>query len=321
VVGLAVLAAGLWAGGSLLLEHRATAGGLPKVVDIPRGASLRQTAYILKRQGIVDYPRLWVAAARLHGWQYHPVVKAGEYRLSPSMSYRAIIEVLVQGRVNRRAVLIPEGFTLARIIERLAASGVCDADDARRLSTDRKFIASLGLKAASLEGYLFPDTYQFVRGAGAKRALQVMVAQFKKHWQPLAAKAKKLGLDMHQAVTLASIIEGEAVAGGERRIISAVYHNRLKLGMPLQADPTVAYGIKDLKGPLLRKHLKVEHPYNTYLHPGLPPGPICSPGLGSLKAAVDPAKVDYLYFVARGDGTHVFNRHYRDHLRAIKKYR
>lgn len=320
-MALALAAGGLFGGRALLLQHRAQAGGKPMAVDIPRGTTLRQAAYILSKKGIVDHPRLWVAAARLHDWQYHPSVKAGEYQLSPSMTYRAIVEVLIQGRVSRRAVLIPEGFTLAQIIERLAAKRVCDAEAAAALASDPEFIASLGIKAASLEGYLFPDTYQFVRGVGAKRAFSVMVGQFKKHWQSLAEQAKERKMDMHQAVTLASIIEGEATAASERRIISAVYHNRLGLGMPLQADPTVAYGIEDLKGPLLRKHWKVDHPYNTYLHPGLPPGPICSPGLGSLKAAVDPAKVNYLYFVAKGDGTHVFNRHYRDHINAIKKYR
>lgn len=321
VVAICILAGLGWGGRALVLNHRAQVSGEPKLVDIPRGTTLRQAAYVLQREGIIDQPRLWVTAARLHQWEYHPMVKAGEYRLSPSMNYRAILEVVLQGRVSRRAVLIPEGFTLERIISRLADHRVLDPEEALTISRDPEFIASLGIKAKSLEGYLFPETYKFMRGVGAKRAFTVMVGEFKKHWQTLADLAKKRRLDMHQVVTMASIIEGEAMVASERQLISAVYYNRLQLGMLLQADPTVAYGIEDLKGPLLRKHLKVDHPYNTYLHHGLPPGPICSPGLGSLRAALQPAEVNFLYFVAKGDGTHAFNRRYADHLRAVKKHR
>lgn len=317
-----VLAVGAgFLGRAALLGHRAADSGKPVLVEIPRGAGLMRVADILAEKGVVDHPRLWVLAAQLSDWQLKPVVMAGEYRLGPSMTYQAIVETVTKGRAHLLEVLIPEGFTMAQIIERLAGAGVLKADEALALSRDKEFIASLGIRADSLEGYLFPETYRFAKKAGARRALTVMARQFKAHWEPLAGAAKASGLDQHQAVTLASIIEGEAAKAEERPLISAVYHNRLAAGMPLQADPTVAYGLPSLDGPLLRKHLTVEHAYNTYLHPGLPPGPICSPGLESLRAALEPAKVKYLYFVARGDGAHEFNRRYADHLKAVRKYR
>ncbi len=319
---LLVLLLGLGAAAGLravLLKHRAAAGtSAPVVVRLPRGSGLRQVARLLSRAGVVDHPRLFVLAARLSNRTTG--LKAGEYRLSAAMSYGAILEHLHRGRVLLHQVVIPEGFTLEQIARRLAARGLVDKQRFLALARDPAFARSLGIAAPSLEGYLFPATYRLPRGLGERAVLARMVRRFLKEWRRLAPLARRRGMNRHQVVTLASIIEREAKLPFERRLISAVYHNRLKKNMPLQADPTVIYGLEGFDGNLTRRDLASDTPYNTYLHRGLPPGPICSPGAASLKAALDPAPVDYLYFVARGDGSHHFSASYRQHARAVRRY-
>jgi UPF0755 protein len=219
-----------------------------------------------------------------------------------------------------RALVIPEGFTMHQIVRRAAARKLLNLDQALALLTDRDFIKSLGLKAPSLEGYLFPTTYLLPKNLGARAALTVMVRRFQAVWRELAPQAKARGLSQRQAVILASIIEREAMLDSERPLISAVYHNRLKKGMRLQADPTVIYGMARFDGNLRKRDLGEDTPYNTYVHPGLPPGPICSPGRASLEAAVEPARTKDLYFVAKGDGSHQFSRSYRAHVNAVNRY-
>lgn len=307
----------LWSG-QLLLEHRADPAGAARVVEIPRGLGLVETAELLAKAGVVDHPRLFLLASRLTGER--AAVQAGEYELSPAMSYARILADLARGRVLMHTVVIPEGFTLEQILERLAEQRLLELEEARALARDRDFIGSLGLDGESLEGYLFPDTYRLARGLGARAVLSAMAARFQQQWQGLAAKAQARGLNRRRAVTLASIIEREARLAQERPLISAVYHNRLKLGMRLQADPTVGYGLADFDGRLTREDLATDHPYNTYTREGLPPGPICSPGRASLAAAVEPAAVNYLYFVARGDGSHVFSRDYQDQINNVNRF-
>jgi UPF0755 protein len=188
------------------------------------------------------------------------------------------------------------------------------------LARDQDYLRELGIKAASMEGYLFPDTYRFARGLSARAILGRMFRHFKGVWRPLAKAAGKSGMSRLQAVTLASIIERETSVDDERTLVSAVYHNRLKRGMPLQADPTVIYGMDDFDGNLTKADLHKDNPYNTYTRPGLPPGPICSPGSASLYAAVHPAPVKYLYFVAKGDGSHHFSAAYREHVNAVNRF-
>ncbi len=308
----------LLVGRQALLNYRAAAAAGPKVVEIPKGAGLTRVAAILSQAKITDRPGWFMLAARLAGSAGR--LQAGEYRLSAAMSNRDLLEMLSQGKVIQHRVTIPEGLRLYYIIDRLAKAEVVDRDKALALARDQRFIASLGLDDPNLEGYLFPDTYRFPRRAGARKVLTVMVRRFWRHWRPLAQRARALGLNRREAVTLASIVEAEARVAEERSLISAVYLNRLRKGMRLQADPTVAYGL-GLNGPPLRRHLEKDNPYNTYLRPGLPPGPICSPGAASLKAAVIPARVDYLYFVAKGQGQvrHTFSRTHKQHQRAVKK--
>jgi UPF0755 protein len=315
---LVLFSPGLFWARQELLDQAADPAGQPRLVEIPKGSGIQATAEILAQAGVINPPWLFVLASRLT--MDTALIQAGEYQLSAAMSRREILQALAKGRVFLHPLVIPEGQTLAQIMERIAESRLADPAQAAALAHDRDFIASLGLEGDSLEGYLFPDTYRFARGAGAKAILAAMARRFQEQWQPLAARAARLGLSRRTTVTLASIIEREARVPSERPLVSAVYHNRLKINMPLQADPTVSYGVADFEGRLTRRHLETDHPYNTYTRPGLPPGPICSPGLASLQAALNPAPVDYLYFVAVGDGSHAFSRDYRDQINNVNRY-
>ena len=192
----------------------------------------------------------------------------------------------------------------------------------RRLLTDSSFIEQFGIKATSLEGYLFPDTYYFFQGMMIEEVLTIMINQFWNNFnQTLIDRSNELELTIHEVVTLASIIEGEALFDSERRTISSVYHNRLRKNIKLQADPTIQYLFPDGPKTLSTKHLTISSPYNTYIHYGLPPGPINNPGIKSIEAALYPEDTDYLYFVAKGDGYHVFSTNQSDHLKAKREYK
>jgi UPF0755 protein len=318
VLALCLALPGWLAARQALLYHRAQPDAEAKIIDIPAGVGLAEATQVLSKAGIVDHPLLFKLAARLTA--RHQSIKAGEYRLSAAMSYDAILETLHRGRVLMHVVMLPEGFTLEQMVERLAQTGLVDRKKALDLASDQEFLHELGIQAGSLEGYLFPDTYRFAKGLSARAILGRMFRRFQSAWQPLAPAAKEAGLSRLQAVTLASIIERETSLDAERPLVSAVYHNRLKRKMPLQADPTVIYGMDDFDGNLTKADLHSDNPYNTYTRTGLPPGPICSPGRASLFAAVHPAKADYLYFVAKGDGSHHFSAVYREHVNAVNRY-
>jgi UPF0755 protein len=214
--------------------------------------------------------------------------------------------------------VIPPGFTAAEVAARLGAAGLVDPEAFLAVVRDAREAAAFGVEGASLEGYLFPETYQLARGLAAREVARTMVEQFRARWQPLAPAAAARGLDMARAVTLASIVEKETASDAERPLVAAVLLNRLRLGMRLQVDPTVIYGIQGFDGNLTRAHLEdAGNPYNTYQIAGLPPGPIGSPGFASLRAVVEPADSDYLYYVSRNDGTHQFSRTLRDHEAAV----
>lgn len=301
-----------------LLNHRAQADAVAKIIEIPKGTGLSGVTRILSQAGLVDHPLLFKLAARLTA--RHGSLKAGEYRLSASQSYDAILDSLHRGRVVLHLVTLPEGFTLEQIVDRLAEAGLVDRQGALDLAEDQDYLRELGIKAESMEGYLFPDTYRFARGLSARSILNRMFRRFQDAWRPLAPAAKEMGMSRLQAVTLASIIERETSLDAERPLVGAVYHNRLRSKMPLQADPTVIYGMDDFDGNLTRNDLRSDNPYNTYTRAGLPPGPICSPGRASLSAAVHPAQAKYLYFVAKGDGSHYFSTAYREHVNAVNRY-
>jgi len=291
----------------------------PVQLQIQPGTGLNKVALDLQNAGVI---RSALAVKLLARWNHQSSrIQAGHYQFKDPASPGEILIRLVQGDVEKVSLTVPEGFSLQQIIARIAEKGFGDQEKLMKLATDTSFIQSLEIKADSLEGYLFPETYLFAPGIDEKALLTMMVSQFRNHIDlKLKDDAKKLGLNLHQWVTLASIIEKEAGMVEEMPLIASVFHNRLKRNIPLQTDPTVIYGIKDFDGNITRKHLTTPTPYNTYLIRGLPPGPIASPGLAALEAAAHPAATNYLYFVARGDGTHQFSKTLKEHNAAVRKY-
>lgn len=291
----------------------------PVHYTVKKGMSLGQVAADLQRAGVVKHAVALKLLARLH--QQSAQIQAGPYLFSASATPQQLLERLIIGDVEKVSLTIPEGFNLAQIIDRIAANGYGDRQTLLRLSHDPQFISSLQLSADSLEGYLFPETYLFTLGTSEAELLRIMVGQFRAQLSPqLLEQARNHGLNLHQLVTLASIIEKETARSEEMPLISAVFHNRLKKNIPLQTDPTVIYGITDFNGNLTKLNLQTPTPYNTYLMRGLPPGPIASPGRAALHAAANPAATDYLYFVARGDGSHQFSKTLKEHNRAVQRY-
>lgn len=291
---------------------------------IEKGASFQTISHALAQQGIIRHPRLFRIYAQLKR-QAH-AIKAGDYLFEKEVTPEEVLQRLYEGLVYAVKIRLIEGWTAAQIADAAAAIPENSArpgfkTEWLRLLRDPAFIASLGLQAHSLEGYLFPDTYDFSPYAAPADYLKTFVGEFQKRYAQALVGLKTLPpLSQHQIVTLASIIEKEAGAAEERPIVASVFYNRLKKGMPLQSDPTTIYGLKNFNGNITKKDLSNPHAYNTYIHKGLPPGPICSPGMGSLKAALFPAKTDYLFFVSRRDGTHQFSRTVGEHIEAVRKY-
>lgn len=290
-----------------------------QLIDIPDGATLRQVAVLLEREDLIRSEWGFVALGKLV-WAERRV-QAGEYALHAAMPPGDILADILNGRVYLHAVTIPEGYTLAQIAEALAQEGIVDKAEFLRVAGDRELLRSLKVDAPSPEGYLFPDTYRFPKRTKPRDVLRTMVDTLWESFTPeLRARAEEMQWSPHAVLTMASVIEKETGVAAERELISAVFHNRLKRKMALQSDPTVIYGIPDFDGNLHKRDLSRENPYNTYRHRGLPPGPIASPGLGSIKAALYPAAVPYLYFVSRNDGTHQFSSTLAEHNRAVDKY-
>jgi UPF0755 protein len=249
-------------------------------------------------------------------------LKAGEYEVPRDATTWDVVSLLQSGQVRQRAVLHPEGATVAELGRAFEAEQLAAADTIARVAVDKKFLAAHAIEASSIEGYLFPDTYQFVRGMTPEEMLGRMVHRMRNKLTPaMKDRARARGLSVHQLLTLASIIEREAVVKDEQRLISAVFWNRLGIGMPLQADPTVQYAVAKERRALSRADLLTDHPYNTYVRTGLPPGPIASPGLGAIEAALNPAPVKYLFFVAQDDKRHYFSMSVDEHNRAVARYR
>lgn len=295
----------------------------PITVEVRRGESLTRFAQRLAREGVLSNPRFFRLLAILRGDTGR--VRAGDYVLKGSVSPNELLDYLVSGRAKFISLTIPEGFNLRDIGRRIEEKELGSAAEFLALAVDPAFIAKLGLPFAmaksTVEGMIFPDTYFFHRGVRPARLIEMMVYAYKeKAYQISAQGAHKVGLTPYEVVILASIIEKETGLGSERRLISAVFHNRLKTRMRLGSDPTVIYGIKAFDGNLTRAHLRQRTEYNTYKIRGLPPTPIANPGLASLRAAVDPADVNFLYFVSKGDGSHFFSSSLKSHNRAVWKY-
>jgi UPF0755 protein len=303
---LAAGAAGWWAWRSLNTPYSGFAG--ERRVNVEPGASGVAILATLDREGVIRdarLARLWLLA------QGDPALQAGEYLFRAPLTTPEALGKVIRGDVIAHRVTVPEGLTIEETADRLVLARLGDRDAFLTLMRDPKPIADLDARAEDLEGYLFPDSYTFAADTAPKTIVEAMVTNFRKRWRAEAAPKLSAagGRTIREVVTLASIVEKEAKAPSERPLIAAVYANRLERGMGLFADPTVIFALKRLgrwDGNIRKADLALDSPYNTYKYAGLPPGPICSPGAGTLIAAAAPADVPYLYFVSKNDGTHVF---------------
>jgi UPF0755 protein len=317
LVGL--LLAGLAAAAAVGALQPRDPGGAEQVFVVAAGESLPEIARRLEQAGLVRHRLAVEFLGRAGGLAGR--LQRGEYRLSPAQSPGEILEQIASGRVIAYEVAFPEGFTAAQFAERLADAGLADRDAFLALVRDPATAAQLGVEGGSLEGYLFPETYRFPRGLAPLELARAMVGQFLAVWAGIAPRARERGLAMRDVVILASLIEKETGAQAERPLIASVFLNRLRLGMRLETDPAVIYGIEDFDGNLRRGDLEnPENPYNTYRIAGLPPGPIANPGADALRAVVEPAETEYLYFVSRNDGSHAFSKTYAEHLAAVNRH-
>jgi UPF0755 protein len=294
--------------------------GERRQVVIPQGVPFKGVVRILDEAGLLRSPTGFHLMARLMGVTGR--VQAGEYEMSTTMLPLVILHKLVTGDVMKYRITIPEGYTVQQIALQLQELGIIEEqEEFLKLAFSADFAAGLGIDGRGVEGYLFPDTYLLPKGVSPSEIIKTMVGKFKRVYGPdFARRAAELGMTDREVVILASIIEKETGLSEERPLISAVFHNRLKRGIPLCSDPTVIYGIPSFDGNLRKRDLEKKTPYNTYLRKGLPPGPIANPGRSSLLAALYPAPVQYLYFVSRNDGSHYFSTTLREHNEAVWQY-
>ena len=273
----------------------------------------------LEKEGVVRDARLAELYYRLY--RRKTPLQAGEYRFDRPMPIDEVINRMGRGDVVKYSVVVPDGLTVEETFQLFWSRGIGGPEGFRRALSETELLPGLTPGVSDLEGFLFPDTYVVTRSTPARAIVDMMTAQFRRNFTPdMREKAERLGMTIAQAVTLASIVEKESGLSREGPAIASVYLNRLKRGMRLQADPTVIYALKrDGKwtGTLHRSDYAYDSPYNSYAYPGLPPGPICNPGLAALKSAVSPARTEYLYFVADASGGHRFSRTFEEHLAAI----
>lgn len=288
------------------------------VVQVTPGDSVRTVASRLKGLNLIESEKYFTALSSLSKMTQ---VKQGKYRITPGSSTFDILGKLVRGDIMKARVTIPEGFNIFQIAERMEKHNVAKKDDIIHFASNAPFLRSIGIIAPSAEGYLFPDTYIFPEESDARAVIKSMYERLNLVLGQMdLSPMNQLGLDKHKLLTMASLIEKEARVDSERPYVAAVFHNRLKRGMKLDCDPTVRYAVKRFTGPIYLADLRSASPYNTYVHYGLPPTPISSSGKAAVTAALNPAASDYLYFVARNDGSHVFSRTLGEHNRAVRKY-
>jgi UPF0755 protein len=303
--------------------HHPNKGRTEEIIfEVKKGDTASGIAHHLKEKGLIRQEAIFVLGYKLF---YSPhSLKAGEYAVRPPQSTKEILELIIEGRVVLHPITIPEGLTRREIALHLQ-SAASVSDEAFLTATDQvELIDDIDAKAIDLEGYLFPETYHFSKDFGVTDIVSAMVFQFRavfdKEWQD---RAEEIGMTVREVVILASLIEKETSLPKERELVSSVFHNRLAKGMKLDCDPTIIYALKQerrFEDRLRTKDLRYDTPYNTYLYPGLPPGPIANPGKESLRAALYPADTDYFYFVSRNDGSHHFSRTFREHQNAVIKY-
>jgi UPF0755 protein len=293
-----------------------------RYVEIPRGAKSREATDLLVKNGILHARIPFILYLRFAhlGRQ----IQAGEYRFDKPATPEQIAKRLIKGDVFSRSVTIPEGLTAGETVDLLIKNGFGNSAEFQKSLLKTNWIVDLNPNARTLEGYLFPETYRFGRKDDAEKVIKTMVYQFRsKLARILEQTPQNSGLSVPRVVILASLIEKEVKKPEERPLVASVYINRLKRGMPLACDSTIVYALKNAgvyNGNIHKRDLMMESPYNSYLHPDLPPGPIANPGAASLRAACNPANTDYLYYVSRNDGTHEFSKNYQSHLSAVARY-
>lgn len=319
---IALLAASVAVGAWVVREvgGRGQPSGTAARVVIPKGASMTAAADSLAAHDVIGSTRLFRWYAAVSGSER--TIKPGTYQFESGAGYGDVLDALVTGRGIMRTVVIPEGFDLREIVPALAKALDVPEDSVEAAVADSAWRRDLDIPTPTLEGYLFPATYSFTDGTTAREAVQAMVERFKDVWKPeWDTRLQALSITRHVAMTMAAIVEKEARKPEERAIIAAVYWNRVRKGMKLQADPTVQYALPKHVARVLYKDLEVDSKYNTYKYAGVPPGPIASPGEASIIATLTPADVPYLYFVAKGDGGHEFRTTFEEHEQAIRSIR
>lgn len=290
------------------------------VVEIPPRRGAMSVAQLLEEKHLISDAQKFYLLCRYRGASGR--LRAGEYGFAAPTTPDQILERLVQGKVLLHRVTIPEGSTVSDVARIVEEQGLASAKDITRLASDAQLMESLDVTGPNLEGYLFPETYQLPKTSDPQAILRTMVQQFRHHFpETWVKRSEELGMRVQDVVTLASIVEKEAVVDSERPRIASVFYNRLKKNMPLQSDPTSVYDLAGFSGPVTGAHLKRQSPYNTYLIKGLPIGPICNPGRKSLEAALYPESTNFLYFVSNMDGTHQFSATITEHHQAVGHYR
>lgn len=293
-------------------------------VDIPHGTSRWGVAGILRRDDVI---RNRLAFELFSLWHIRAPEQAGEYLVDHQIDSRALFWKIARGQIFVHTVTVPEGWTMYDIAAELDRQGICTRENFLAATNDPSSISDLAPQAHSLEGFLFPSTYEFTRHTTCEQIAGIMVHHFRSVWEtlnPAALQQFPMGLSLEQVVSLASLVERETPNPAERPLVAGVFYNRLRLKEPLQCDPTVQYAMTMAGHPeknVRPEDLHIDSPYNTYEHRGLPPGPIANPGEASLRAAIAPTQTDYLYFVANDQGGHFFSRTLAEHNRNVVRYR
>ena len=293
-------------------------------VEIPQGSSAGAMGNILKEAGLIRNAKVFVSYCKNNGLDQE--LKAGFYSLSPSQSIQEIADIIATGAVTQERVTIPEGYTVQQIGNLLMDRGLVKESDWQQALTltyeDYSFLPPASSEGSRLEGYLFPDTYFVAPYTNAAQIIDMMLRRFQQVWQEesLFEQLEASGRSQHEIVTIASMIEREAMVKSEMPRIAGVIYNRLGINMPLQIDATILFALQEHKDKVLLRDLEVASPYNTYRNVGLPPGPIANPGATAMKAALAPEEHNYYYYVAKGNGEHEFNRTFDKHLEAQRRY-
>lgn len=289
-------------------------------VEIPKGATFKEAVEIFSQEHLIRDKNLFLFIGRVS--RIDRKIRAGFYSVYRSMNLLDLLRVLKKGQIIEYEITVIEGDSLREIAKKLSGEGLVDYETFWQISSDKSFLALHKIEGPSIEGYLFPDTYRIPKGMDTKEAIGMMINRMRRRYsEKFRERASQLRFSEREILTLASIIEKEAATDEERPLVSAVLHNRLKRKIPLQADPTAIYGIKSSQEKITANDLRRKTPYNTYTIRGLPPGPIASPGMKSIQAALYPADVPYIYFVSNNDGTHVFSVTAKEHEAAVRAYR